>query len=257
MSLLKSKTLSEQICGIIEKRIISGEYPVSTKLPPERKLAEEFDVSRPSIRAALKMLVARNMLAARQGDGYYVSLQYQEDFLHSWKNLLGSHPDWESDVFDFNRSIEGCMAALAAKRRTDTDLERIEFWVNKFEEAYVKQNREQQEEADVCFHQAIAEASHNILFSHLSNSLLNMLYYQTRSRIMYTEGIEDPRPALISQHRAIFEAIKAEDSKQASFHAEQHLNYVADCIRQNQEYRSRSEYAGTLAQNDRQKTDKW
>ncbi|VEJ21757.1 FadR/GntR family transcriptional regulator [Neisseria animaloris] len=255
--LIKPQKLSEQILSILEERIVSGEYPVRSKLPPERKLAEEFGVSRPSVRAALKMLVARNMLEARQGDGYYVSAKPQQDFLHDWQNLLGSHPDWEADVFDFCRNIEGCMAALAAERRIEADLKRIEFWLEKFEQAYRDKNREHQAEADFSFHQAIAQAAHNILFTHLSGSLLNMLYRSTRSHIMHTAQIDDPCPTLIKQHRTLYEAIKNKQPHEAARAAEGHLSYVADSLRQDRKYQTLSEYADTLAQNDLQRAAKW
>ncbi|UOO81533.1 FadR family transcriptional regulator [Uruburuella testudinis] len=255
--LIKPQKLSEQILAVLEERIVSGEYPVGSKLPPERKLAEAFGVSRPSVRSALKMLVARDMLEARQGDGYYVSAKPQQDFLLGWQSLLGNHPAWETDVFDFSRSMEGCMAALAAERRTDADLKRIGFWLQKFEQAYQSGSREQQAEADVSFHQAIAEAAHNILFAQLSGGLLNLLYRQTRSYIMHTEQIEDPRPTLIKHHRALFEAIERKQPREAAQIAEGHLSYVAESLRQDREYQSRSEHADTLAQHDLQRTGDW
>ena len=256
-TIIKPQKISEQILAVLEARIVSGEYPVGSKLPPERRLAEAFGVSRPSVRAALKMLVARQMLEARQGDGYYVSAKPQQDFLLGWQSLLGNHPDWEADVFDFSRSMEGCMAALAAERRTDADLKRIEFWLQKFEEAYQSRNRAHQEEADIYFHQAIAEAAHNILFAQLSGGLLNLLYRQTRSHIMHTEIIDDPRPTLIKHHRALFTAIANKQPREAAEIAEGHLRYVADSLRQDREYLSRSEHAETLAQHDAQRAGEW
>ena len=177
--------------------------------------------------------------------------------LLGWQSLLGNHPDWEADVFDFSRSMEGCMAALAAERRTDADLKRIEFWLQKFEEAYQSRNRAHQEEADIYFHQAIAEAAHNILFAQLSGGLLNLLYRQTRSHIMHTEIIDDPRPTLIKHHRALFTAIANKQPREAAEIAEGHLRYVADSLRQDREYLSRSEHADTLAQHDAQRAGEW
>ncbi|MDO5638718.1 MAG: FadR/GntR family transcriptional regulator [Neisseria sp.] len=256
-TVIRPRKISEQILVVLEERIVSGEYPVGSKLPPERRLAEEFGVSRPSLRSALKMLVARDMLEARQGDGYYVSAKPQQDFLLGWQSLLGNHPDWENDVFDFSRSMEGCMAALAAERRTDADLKRMAFWLEKFEQAYRSGSREQQAEADASFHQAIAGAAHNILFAQLSDGLLKMLYRQTRSYIMHTEKIEDPRPTLIKHHRALFEAIEQKQPQEAARIAEGHLSYVAESLHLDREYQSRSEHADTLAQHDLQRTGDW
>ena len=71
----KEKTVGRQCVGtqiadILEERILQNIYPVGGKLPPERQLAEEFGVSRQSLRAALRILSARGMLYARQGDGH-------------------------------------------------------------------------------------------------------------------------------------------------------------------------------------------
>ena len=126
--LVRPQKISDQVLAVLEERIATGIYEEGSKLPPERTLAEEFGVSRPSVRVALNILIAKQVLDARQGDGYYVSVKPQQDFLQSWQDLLGKHTNWETDVFDFSCHVEGCMAALAAERRTDADLKRIDFW---------------------------------------------------------------------------------------------------------------------------------
>ena len=127
------------------------------------------------------------------------------------------------------------MAALAAERRTDADLKRIDFWRQKFETACESGNLEHQAEADVSFHQTIADAAHNILFSHLSSSLLKCFIQQTRSGIIYIHQTEDPRPTLIAQHRTIFEAVAQAKPAEAAEAAKLHLNYVARRILQDRE----------------------
>ena len=108
--LVRPQKVSDQILAVLEERIAAGEYPEGQKIPPERSLAEEFNVSRPSVRVALNVLIAKNVLEARQGDGYYVSAKPQQDFLADWQALLGKHSNWERDVYDFSCHIEGCMA---------------------------------------------------------------------------------------------------------------------------------------------------
>ena len=255
--LIRPQKISDQVLAVLEERIASGEYPEGSKILPERVLAEEFGVSRPSVRAALGILVSRKVLEARQGDGYYVSAKPQQDFLHSWQELLGKHSNWERDVYDFSRHIEGIMAVLAAERRTDADLKRIGFWLDNFDEACRQGNLVHQAEADVSFHQAIADATHNILFGHLSGGLLRMLYQQTRSDIIYGNHADNPRPALISQHCALFEAIQAQNAAQAAAIAESHLVFVSEHINQGRKYQSRSEHADTLAQNDLNRVKRW
>ena len=132
------------------------------------------------------------------------------------------------------------------------------FWRQKFESACESGNLEHQSEADVSFHQTIADAAHNILFSHLSGGLLKMLYRQTRQAASsIPTKTEDPRPKLIAQHRAIYEAILERRPADAAEAAKIHLNYVANSILQNREYKSRNEHADTLAQNDLKRAQDW
>lgn len=89
--LVRPQKISDQVLAVLEERIATGIYEEGSKLPPERTLAEEFGVSRPSVRVALNILIAKQVLEARQGDGYYVSVKPQQDFLQSWQELLGKH----------------------------------------------------------------------------------------------------------------------------------------------------------------------
>ena len=78
--LVRPQKISDQVLAVLEERIATGIYEEGSKLPPERTLAEEFGVSRPSVRVALNILIAKQVLEARQGDGYYVSVKPQQDF---------------------------------------------------------------------------------------------------------------------------------------------------------------------------------
>ncbi|MCP1659391.1 FadR/GntR family transcriptional regulator [Neisseria perflava] len=255
--LIRPQKVSDQVLAVLEERIIEGEYPEGSRIPPERTLAAEFGVSRPSVRAALGVLVSQGVLEARQGDGYYISARPKQDFLHSWQELLGKHSNWEHDIYDFSRQQEGCMAALAAERRTEADLKRIEFWLQKFENACAEGNRDHQAEADVSFHQAIADATHNILFGHLSGGLLRMLYQRTRSGIVHVNQSDNPRPTLMQHHRMLFEAIRQQDAGQAAAIAQSHLTYVSERIQLERDYQIRQEHADTLASNDLDKVKNW
>ena len=113
----KEKTVGRQCVGtqiadILEERILQNIYPVGRKLPPERQLAEEFGVSRQSLRAALRILSARGMLYARQGDGHYVSARVSQALQLGWEEVAGRH-DMADEVLDFRRSVEGLLAGLA------------------------------------------------------------------------------------------------------------------------------------------------
>ncbi len=246
---VKPRKVSEQIVDILEERILEGRYPVGSKLPPERSLAEEFSVSRPSVRGALRVLSTRGMLEVHHGDGYYVSASLQQDFLLTWQSLIERHEYLGTDVLDFRRSLESTMAALAAERRTDTDLERLAFWLDELEAAYANKQIHAQSEADVGFHQAVAEATHNVLFAQLSGSLLRMLHQHTQQNLANMFGVAK-KPELIAQHRAIFEAIKKQQPVKAAKMAGVHLDYVEGCLKTAREQEQRQARSEALAEAD-------
>ena len=89
-SLIQKASLANQVEQIMVERIKSGFYPVGEKLPSEIQLAEEFDVSKATVRAAVNALTARRLVVRRQGVGTFVSqsaklanpLDQSYDFLH-------------------------------------------------------------------------------------------------------------------------------------------------------------------------------
>lgn len=245
--------LSEQLAQTLEQHILDGVYAVGERLPSERQMAEDFGVSRPSVRDALSTLAARQLIETRHGGGHYVSERLHADFLSLWQNLLTRHEYMEQDVLEFRRAFDGVMAGLAAERATETDLERIQFRLQQMDSAAQTENVALQSEADVGFHQAIAEASHNVLFSHLSSSLLTMLHRHTQKNLANMFEAGSDKRQLRMQHQAIYDAVLARDAARASALAQAHIDYVADTLRQARAQSARESRAQALAYKDQAK----
>lgn len=160
--------LSDVIVQQLEKRILDGVLKPGDRLPPERQLAEEFGVSRPSLREAIQQLASRGLLSSRQGGGTWVTDRLETAFSDPWEKLLGQHEELRGDLLEFRRVLEGTVARCAASRATQADLERLQRCVDRLQQAYRGGDLAEQAQADVEFHQAVAEASHNALFAHLS-----------------------------------------------------------------------------------------
>ena len=250
---ISAPKLSEQIAAVLEERILNGVYAVGERLPAERQLAEEFGVSRPPLRDALGVLAARQLISTRPGGGHYVHQAVQHDFLGTWQDLIGRHEYLRDDVLDFRRSLEGTLAALAAQRRTEADLERMTFWLAQLDAAHSEHDTDKQSQADVGFHQSIAEAAHNILFAHLSGSLLRILKQHTRQNLGNMFGIHGMQSDLARQHRALFEAIKKCQPHKAAQAAHAHIDFVAATLKAAEQQQKRLERATELAEHDRQK----
>jgi len=120
---------SVDVChDTLRRRILAGDYPVGERLPPERRLAEELGVGRPTVRSALAQLAAQGLVSARQGSGYVV-----HDFLESGgPDLLpglaalavddGSFPAVARDLLAVRRHLANAvLERLAADPPTATD----------------------------------------------------------------------------------------------------------------------------------------
>ncbi|RWM14103.1 MAG: FadR family transcriptional regulator [Mesorhizobium sp.] len=145
-------------------RIVRGDYPPGTILPNEAKWSETFDVSRSAVREAIKMLMAKSLLASRPKIGSWVEPKERWNLLDrdvlSW---YATSPDREvflKTVQEFRHIIEPEAAAFAAMRRTDEQMAEISQACREMGEAT---NLQERTRADTRFHLAILRASGNDL----------------------------------------------------------------------------------------------
>ncbi len=125
-----NKTLSCNVAEILTRRIVSGEYPVRTKLPTERLLSDEFGVNRHAVREALKRLEAIGLVEIKHGSGIYVQPLHLTAGVEIFDAMLfhadGSlDPDFLLNMLDFRRHVMINMVQLAAQRRKPRELGRI------------------------------------------------------------------------------------------------------------------------------------
>ncbi|MEY4763701.1 MAG: hypothetical protein RI907_374 [Pseudomonadota bacterium] len=218
--------LSDAIVRQIESLILEGSFKAGDALPPERTLAEQFGVSRPSLREAIQKLAARGLLVSRQGGGTYVSDQLEASFSSPWQSMVASHPELRHDVLEFRRLLEGRTARLAAERATEADLRRLGEVVATLQRAHAAHDLNAVSRADTAFHQAIADAAHNAMFTHVLASLFSMMRTHVHDNIanLFAQGTVSGE--LLEQHLAIWRAIEARDASGAQAAAEAHIDFV-------------------------------
>lgn len=218
--------LSDAIVRQIEAMILEGSFKAGDALPPERALAEQFGVSRPSLREAIQKLSARGLLVSRQGGGTYVSNQLEASFASPWQSMVASHPGLRHDVLEFRRLLEGNTARMAAERATDADLRRLGEVAASLQSAHAAQDINALSKADAAFHQAIADAAHNAMFTHVLASLFSMMRTHVHDNIanLFAQGTVSAE--LLEQHLAIWRAISARDGVAAQQAAESHIDFV-------------------------------
>jgi GntR family transcriptional repressor for pyruvate dehydrogenase complex len=209
------------------ERIQSGEWSVGCSIPSERTLMEEFGVSRVPLRESLSMLRALGVLDIGHGRCAVVR-RIDAGVLGNFFPLMLSMEGQQSfqQIFEVRLALEFRTAYLAALRRTEGDLRRIESLHEQFKQQ-VDQGLPEAIDTDLEFHVEIAAAAKNPLFPLLLRSLAGFVKYVARESC---RGDLVRLRRAVQAHQAITEAIRWKDAERARVEMEAHLHYSANRI---------------------------
>lgn len=244
--MMAGHNLVEQAMRQLEARLLDGSWMAGARLPAERTLAEEFDVSRSTVREAIQRLAARGLLAARRGSGVFVTDRLQAGFVSPWRQLISDHPEIRGDMLEFRRVIESAAVRLAALRADRADLKRMAEIVKRLQSAHRDGDRAAEAKADADFHEAIAEASHNTMFRHLHAGVIKMLREHIALNIdqMRTDSAA-VSATLLEQHLELHAAIRNHDAERAGAVMCAHIDFVRCRLEQEQSATTPSSRART------------
>ncbi|CAG9297948.1 pyruvate dehydrogenase complex transcriptional repressor PdhR [Celerinatantimonas diazotrophica] len=227
---VKHPKLSDLIVHNLETMILEGSFRPGQRLPAERELARQFDVSRPSLREAIQKLEAKGLVIRKQGGGTYVQQDLREGLTDPLFQLLSDHPEGQLDLLEFRHAFEGIAAYYAALRGTEADFEQINDCHAHIAMAQNQGNVEAESEAVMDFYEAIANASHNMVFLHLIRGLRPLLLQNIlhNFKILY---IRTTVAAKITQHRQLLlNAIVQRQPAQARDASYQHLAFIEETL---------------------------
>ena len=216
----------DSIVTQIEHLILEGILKDGARLPSERQLAEQMAVSRPKVREALKLLEKSDLINVRHGEGTFVAPLIGAAMSPALISLYARHKDAFLDYLEFRTEQEGFAAGLAAARATRADKEILARIMDQMEIAHQGNDIEKSREADIAFHSAIIDASHNSLLVHTMASI----YALTQQNVFYNRSflstLDRSGEMLHAQHREIFDAIETGDAGRATRAAKDHISFV-------------------------------
>jgi len=225
---MKANGLVEEVQRQLEVALLDGRYPANSKLPSERMLAEQFAVSRNTIREAMQRMVARGLLRSRPGAGMFVGDQLRTSTSSPWAQLVVDQPALLSDVLEFRRVLEGATAYYAAQRGTEEEFAGIRALQAALEQARLDEQEAAEAALDAQLHEAIALASHNSMFLHLHASVLVILREHITLNGSNLRALDaEVSGQLLQQHRAICQAICGRRPEAARTAMQAHIDYVA------------------------------
>ncbi len=223
---------ADEVVQQVESLILDGVLRVGDRLPGERELSKRFDISRPILREALKILEQRGLLSSRHGGGTFIADVIGEIFSQPVMDLIARHRRATHDYLEYRREVEGFTAGFAAERATAADKGILAGIIDAMREAHAAEDAEKEAALDVEFHNAVGEAAHNIILLHTLRSCYRLLsngVFFNRALIYQYSGSRD---RLLEQHIAIFEAIAAGNADMARRAAENHMEFVAKTLRE-------------------------
>jgi len=226
--------LSSQVADTIQDMILSKRLRQGERLPTERELGEQFQVSRTVIREAIRILEARGLLDTQTGSGTYVRALQGEDVVNSIAMYLSSQDPacTIESIMEVRRVLEIQVVKLAAERATPdniTELEAIMEQMCRFSndiDIYAKWDLE--------FHLTLAHASNNELFKILIEPLGGALFELIWTASTTPGAIEDS----CRFHNEILNAIKNRNSDLAMALMKAHLDQSQRVALEGQRHRN-------------------
>jgi GntR family transcriptional repressor for pyruvate dehydrogenase complex len=187
-----------QLCDLIRE----GRLRPSDRLPPERQLADQMQVSRTSVREALRTMEMAGLVESHHGGGTYVRSAVSWDAVSPLALLLQTSCDSIGDLWEIRLIVEPEIAARAALRATDEDLDALAALLGRQESALGREDETLFIDRD--FHSALAHASHNAVAVRVVELIGSLL---ATGRRHFVTSLDRRRNAL-DRHREILSALR-------------------------------------------------
>lgn len=203
---LSRTNLSQQVADHLEEVILSSPTSrVAEKLPSEMKLAKQYNVSRPIIREAMKLLQERGLITLKNGSGAYITRPETDTVMNAVNRIMQVDRIHNEDLTQVREILELSSVDLAVQKITDEELKQMDAILSKFEDKTLP--LKERVKLDEQFHLAIAQAAGNELLTMFIGVLTSLLRDYMGKGILVEGGIEDA----IARHRQIFQALQTRD----------------------------------------------
>lgn len=200
-----SDRIADSILSMItvEKRFLPG-----SKLPNENILSEELNVSRTTLREAIRILATGGILEIRRGKGTFVREDFKVDQPKEFSHLAAAKVKVK-DLYEMRLIFEPEAAYYAALRATEEEIQRILSLGAEIEtRIYQKKDRTDVEQS---FHKSIAKATHNEFI----NQLMPVIYEGINKGVKLSEEYEEAVQATLVDHKILMDFLKVRNGEGA------------------------------------------
>ena len=225
---IKTSKIPDKVYKQIVSMISTGKLKPAEKLPSEREMASDLEVSRQSIREALYRAKTMGLIEVRQGEGSFVLSSVRETLKPPLTVLLEEEAERIFDFLEIRKLIEGWCAEKASGKATPENLEKMKEILKKMkgvvptEKAWERVDRE--------FHISVVAATQNVIAMHIMEALKDSFSSFFRLRRITTQS--ELKGLLCRQHNEIYRAISRRDPLLARQKAVEHLDFIEKRIKE-------------------------
>lgn len=238
---LKPKKLADVILEQLENMIIEGSFQPGEKLLPERELALQFNVSRPSLREAIQKLETKGLVTRRQGGGTFVSKNILSGFSDPLFELMANSAESQFDLLEFRHGIEGMSSYYAAMRGTEADFKEIQKKHDNIGNSQLEDNYRAEAKAVFDFYLAICSASHNNVILHLARSMSELLTDSIEKNLTILAKKPDVFSKITNYRTRLLDAIVSGQPQKAWGASHKHLAFIEEVLLKMTQENSRME----------------
>ena len=213
--------LSKKVEIKIKQLIAEGHLKIGAKLPPERELAEAMNVSRHTLREAIKSLESVNLLKSKPGSGTFI---FSDNEVNKEQGGTAAFPESPrmTEIFQFRWAIEPAIVVAAVSNANQAGLQRIKENIDVQTSALQSNDTDLWARADLEYHLLLARLTGNCLFSTVMDNLSHCIAICVDNSHLNPARMK----VFYDGHVAIYKAIVNQDAKRAVFHMEEHLKLL-------------------------------
>jgi GntR family transcriptional regulator, transcriptional repressor for pyruvate dehydrogenase complex len=207
---IRKQSVVQEAISKIKILIDQDHFRFGQKLPPEREMAKLLGISLPSLREALRALSILGIAETKPGSGTYLRSSLSNWDHEPFSLLFDLRKELHIDLFEARMGIEGVIAELAARKRTEEDLREMESAL-KMMRASVEDKAEYILQ-EIRFHQAVIRAAKNSLLEDIMEKMYKLLFESRKKTVAFLKDIY--RESYL-QHYKIYRSIKEKDARRA------------------------------------------
>jgi GntR family transcriptional repressor for pyruvate dehydrogenase complex len=221
---IRLERVSEKVARQLKDVISNGVLRVGDKLPPERELAEQMGVSRPSIREAIQVLAAQGILETVHGGGTIVRNLTEQQIVTPIEVIIKEDRLRALELTEVRSFMEAWAARQAAHYRTEEELAKIHSYLEEMERDFVK--GQIRSDIDFAFHTEIAAATHNTVYMHIIHNIYELINYSIKIHREQVFTSSEAQRNILDHHRQIFSQIQDGNPDGAEAAMKAHLMFV-------------------------------